>query len=49
MQYINLIRWFKDVVKGLGSTTPVVQTEVVREPHFKMVHISFQVLVQHID
>ena len=49
MQYINLIRWLKDVVKGLGSTTPVVQTEVVREPHFKMVHISFQVLVRHVD
>ena len=49
MWYINLIRWLKDVIKGLGSTTPVVQTEVVRELHFKMVHIFFQVLVQHID
>jgi len=35
---MNLIRWLKDVVKGLGSTTPVVQSEVVCEPHFKMVH-----------
>jgi len=48
MQHTNLIRWLKDV-EGLGGTTFVVQIEVVREPDFKRVHISFQVLVQHID
>ena len=35
MHHINLIRWLKDVVEGLGGTTPVVQIEVVREPDFK--------------
>ena len=29
MQHINLIRWLKDVVKGLGGTTPVVRLELV--------------------
>ena len=35
MGYINLIRWLKDVVEGLGATTLVVQTEVVRGLDFK--------------
>ncbi|KAG2562501.1 hypothetical protein PVAP13_8KG118601 [Panicum virgatum] len=47
--HTNLIRWLKDVVEGLGGTTPMVQIEVVREPNFKRVYISFQVLVRHID
>ena len=49
MQLINLIRWLKDVVEGLGGTTPVVRLELVRQPDFKRVHISFQVPVRHID
>jgi hypothetical protein len=43
MQHINLIRWFKDVVEDFGGTTPVVRLELVREPDFKRIHISFQV------
>ena len=31
MQLINLIRWLKDVVEGLGGTTPVVRLELVRQ------------------
>ncbi|PUZ39124.1 hypothetical protein GQ55_9G259100 [Panicum hallii var. hallii] len=46
---INPIRWLKDVVKAVGGTTPIVQIEVVRQPHFKKVRISFQVPVQNID
>jgi len=49
MQHINLIRWLKDVVKGLGGTTPVVRLELVHQPDFKRVHISFQVPIRHID
>ena len=49
MQHINLIRWLKDVVEGLGGTTPVVRLELVRQPYFKRVYISFQVTVRHID
>ena len=49
MQHINLIRWLKDVVKELGGTSPVVRLELVRQPDFKRVHISFQVPVRHID
>ena len=40
----NFIRWLKDVVKGLGGNTPVVQIEIVRESDFKKVHISFKYL-----
>ena len=49
MQLINLVRWLKDVVEGLGGTTPVVHLELVRQPDIKRVHISFQVLVRHVD
>ena len=49
MQHINLVRWPKDVVEGLGGTTPVVHFELVRQPDIKRVHISFQVHVQHVD
>ena len=49
MQLINLIRWLKDVVEGLGGTTPVIRLELVPQPNFKRVHISFQVPVRHID
>ena len=49
MQHITLIRWLEDVVEGLGGTTTVVQIEVVREPDFETVYISFQVPVRHID
>ena len=49
MQLINLIRWLKDFVEGLGGTTPVVRLEIVRKPDFKRVYISFQVPVQHVD
>jgi hypothetical protein len=35
MQLINNIRCLKDVVEVVGGTTPVVQTEVVHQPHFK--------------
>ena len=49
MQLINLIRWLKDVIEGLGGTTPVVRLEIVWKPDFKRVHISFQVPVRHID
>ena len=49
MQHINLIRWLKDVVKELGGTSPVVRLELVWQPDFKRVHISFQVPVRHID
>ena len=49
MQHINLIRWLKDVVEGLGGTTPMVRLELIREPDFKRVHISEQVPVRHID
>ena len=49
MQHINLIRWLKDVVEGLGGTTLVVRLELVRQPDFKRIHISFQVPIRHID
>ena len=49
MQLINLIRWLKDVVEGLGGTTPVVRLELVRQPDIKRVNISFQVPVRHVD
>ena len=49
MQHINLIRWLKDVVKDLSGTTPVVRLELVRQPDFKRVHISFQVYVRHVE
>ena len=49
MQHITIIRWLKDVVKGLGGTTPVVRLKLVRQPDFKRVHISFQVSFRHID
>ena len=49
MQLINLIRWLKDVVEGLGGTTPMVRLELIRQPDTKRVHISFQVPVRHID
>ena len=49
MQHINLVRWPKDVVEGLGGTTPVVHFELVRQPDIKRVHISFQILVRHIE
>ena len=49
MQIINLIRWLKDVVEGLGGTTPVVRLELVRQPDIKRIHISFQVPVRHVD
>ena len=49
MQHITLIRWLKDVVKGLGDITPVVHLELVRQPDIKRVHISFQVPVRHVD
>jgi hypothetical protein len=49
MQLINPIRWLKDVVEAVGGTTPIVQIEVVRQRHFKQVHISFQVPVRNID
>ena len=49
MQHINLIKCLKDIVEGLGGTTPVVRLELVRQPDFKRVHISFQVPVRHID
>ena len=42
MQIINLIRWLKDVVEGLGGTTLVVRLELVRQPDTKRVHIYFQ-------
>ena len=46
---MNPIRWLKDVVEYFGGTSHVVQTEVVGEPHFKRVHISFQVSVRDTD
>ena len=49
MQQITLIRWLEAVIEGLGGTTHVVQIEVVREPDFETVYISFQVPVRHID
>ena len=49
MQLINLVRWLKDVVEGLGGTTPVVHFELVQQPDIKRVHISFQVPVRHIE
>ena len=49
MQHINLIRWLKDVIEGLSGTTPLVRIELVRQPDFKRVYISFQVPVRHID
>ena len=49
MQHINLVRWLKDVVEGLGGTTPVVHFELVRQPDIKRVHISFQAPVRHVD
>ena len=49
MQLINLVRWLKDVVEGLGGTTPVVRLKLVRQPDIKRVNISFQVPVRHVD
>ena len=49
MQLINLVRWFKDVVEGLGGSTPVVHLELVRQPDIKRVHISFHVPIRHVD
>ena len=49
MQHINLVRWLKDVVEDFGGTTPVVRLELVREPDFKRIHISFHVPIRHID
>ena len=49
MQHINIFRWPKDVVEDFGGTTLVVRLELVREPDFKRIHISFQVPVRHID
>ena len=49
MQHINLIKCLKDIVEGLGDTTPVVRLELVREPDFKRIHISFQVPVRYVD
>ena len=49
MQLISLVRWLKDVVEGLGGTTPVVHLELVRQLDIKRVHISFQVPVRHVD
>ena len=49
MQHINLIRWLKDVIEGLGGTTPVVRLKLVRQPDIKRVNISFQVPVRHVD
>ena len=49
MQLINLIRWLKDVIEGLGGTTPVVRLKLVRQPDIKRVNISFQVPVRHVD
>jgi len=36
-------------LQGLGGTTLVVQIEVVHQPDFKKVYISFQVPVRHMD
>ena len=49
MQIINLIRWLKDIVEGLGGTTLVVRLELVRQPDIKRVHISFQIPIRHIE
>ena len=49
MQIINLVRWLQDVVEGLGGTTFVARQELVRQPAIKRVHISFQILVRHIE
>jgi hypothetical protein len=49
MEFINNIRWLKDVAEAVDGTTLVVQTEVVRQPYFKQVHISFQAPVRNID
>ena len=49
MQHINIFRWPKDVVEDFGGTTPVVRLELVREPDFKRIHISFQVPVRYVD
>jgi len=49
MQIINFIRWLKDVVEGLGGTTPVLRLELIREPDFKRVHISFHIPIRHMD
>ena len=49
IQHINLVRWLKDIVEGLGGTTPVVHLELVRQPDIKRVHISFQIPVRHIE
>ena len=49
MQHINIFRWPKDVVEDFGGTTLVVRLELVREPDFKRIHISFQVPVRYVD
>ena len=49
MQHINIFRWPKDVVEDFGGTTLVVRLELVREPDFKRIHISFHVPIRHID
>ena len=49
MQHINLIKCLKDIVEGLGGTTPVVHLELVRQPDIKRVHISFLVPIRHVD
>ena len=49
MQIINLVRWLKNIVEGLGGTTPVVHLELVRQPDIKRVHISFQIPVRHAE
>ena len=33
----------------MGGTTFVVHLELIRQPDIKRVHISFQVLVRHVD
>ena len=49
IHHINLVRWLKHIVEGLGGTTFVARQELVRQPDIKRVHISFQIPVRHID
>ena len=49
MQHINIFRWPKDVVEDFGGTTLVVRLELVRQPDFKRVHISFHIPIRHMD
>ena len=44
MQLISLVRWLKDVVEGLGGTTPVVRIELVRVSDFKEYIFFFKYL-----